>query len=61
MIVLEDGSVYLAKGERFPMKCPHCTAFIPYQNGLSATCPKCGHEDCAEEFCNAEFVSRPVQ
>lgn len=61
MQILSDGSVYVEKGERFPLKCPACGSYIPFRDTVAVTCEKCGHEDAHEEFCDVEYQMATVQ
>jgi hypothetical protein len=61
MIILEDGTFYLEKGDKFPLKCPKCGVYIPYSDDIAIFCRTCGHRDCHEEFSNVSYEMAKVQ
>lgn len=43
MKILENGAIYLEKGEAFPVWCACDHVYAPKQAGMySSVCPKCG-------------------
>ena len=56
MIVLDDGSVYLDKGETFPFKCPECGDYTPYVDNIAhIVCNKCGLIGTPEDFSDVRY------
>ena len=55
MQIIYDGSLYLEKGERIPLKCPKCGNYVPYSFDVAIVCGACGHRDCHEEFANVTY------
>jgi hypothetical protein len=63
MKILDDGTVMIEKGERFPFKCPVCGKLIAWQDpeAVSEIVCSCGHQGTPEEFSEVEYELRPVQ
>lgn len=50
MEIMEDGSLLLAKGEKFPFYCHGCKTIFPFVEGETVTCPNCKAERGPEDF-----------
>lgn len=51
MRILDDGGIYLEKGEPFPWKCPECGKYIEYHKGVAEiVCGGCGLQGTPEDF-----------
>lgn len=60
MKTLEDGSIYLEKGERVPYKCPRCRRVIPFFETTDVIRCRCGFEGEVEDFSETEYrIQKP--
>jgi hypothetical protein len=51
MKILDDGTLYLEKGEPFPFKCPECGTLNPYVANIARiVCDSCGLIGTPEDF-----------
>ena len=55
MKILDDGSVYIEKGESFPFKCPACGKFIPFEAAAVEVICACGFHGDVKEFSEVEY------
>ena len=55
-----DGTVYLEKGDQFPLGCPGCKSLFPFSDAQEITCPKCGERGDEEHFSQGSFQFFPV-
>ena len=58
MKVLDDDTLYLEAGEKFPFVCPACNTYIQPDEALEVvTCPKCQKLGTVAEFSKVVFFS----
>jgi uncharacterized Zn finger protein (UPF0148 family) len=60
MKILEGGSIYIEKGELFPLKCPECGIHLPFRKQESVVCGMCHHRGCIEDFSNVTYEMETI-
>lgn len=62
MKIMDDGTVYLHKGEPCPFKCSGCGNLMPFVVDIRLiVCDKCGLIGTPEDFSDVEYMFRRNQ